>query len=207
MKKLIFILTLCLSVTAFSQIPQTGKTYHVTVKEGKNFFQGKSFPFNFFGKDTLHYRFKLGPEWWTETWTKPILWGMKMLTVGRAPSYHRGGMNCGMFISNGIITIYPRYYERRKMYTENKLHELSQFGRVVNQEEWVDIIMVNHPRMEWWVNGELVHFEEADSPNTWFHWCYLGRRGWDLNYPGYDLAHNKIACAIKDLSMEIQILK
>jgi hypothetical protein len=129
-----------------------------------------------------------------------------MLTVGRAPSYHRGGMNMGLSRRNGQIIIYPRYYERRKPYTENKLHELSQYGRVVEKGQWVDIVMVNHPTMQWFINGELVHEINQNSPKMWFHWCYLGRNGWDLNYKGYDLTHNKFARANQNYSIEIEIL-
>ena len=180
------------------------------LRKGKNAFIGKQWPFNPFFRNELHYRFKLGPEWWENdmVWTSPITWGCKLMTVGRAPSYHRGGMNMGMTVKDGNIVLYPRYYGRRKMYTENKLHELSQFPRVImNQEKWVDVRMVMKPTMQWWVNGEKVHEIDQDSPTSWFHWMYLGRRGWDLNYPGYDLTHNKVARAERDLTVEVEFFK
>ena len=176
----------------------------LTVPKGKNFFGGKIWPFYPFFREELNYQFCLGPEWWDGQWTEPLIWGCKQMTVGRAPSYHRGGMNMGMTWRGEDIVIYPRYYGRRKMYTTNDLHELSQYGRVINPGEWVTIKMVMKPRMEWWINGELVHSIEQTSPVSWFHYCYLGRAGWDLNYPGYDLTHNKFAKAARDLSIDFR---
>jgi hypothetical protein len=60
--------------------------------------------------------------------------------------------------------------------------------------------------MEWWINGEMVHSIDTTSPNDWFHWQYLGRNGWDLNYPGYDIQNNKFARAVRAFTIIIEFL-
>lgn len=205
MKKLL-ILSFVIFASCASYFP--GSNVKVTVPEGKNFFYYKEVPqrcpYYPYASDTIHYKFKLGPEWWTENlvWTAPEKgFGCKMLTIGRAPNYHRGGMNMALGRRSGEIIIYPRYYEPRGFYQENKLHELSQYGKVVHPNTWVEILMITNPKMEWWINGTMVHSIDTASPGNFFHWCYLGRNGWDLNYPGYDIEHNKFARATEDFTI------
>lgn len=193
----------------------------ITVPKGKNFFRHNNIPFSWpfypHFRSKVEYRFRLYPEWWTDNlvWTEPEKgFGCKMVTIGKAPSYHRGGANNALGRRDGNIIFYPRYYENRPMYTENKLHELSQYGIVVHEPmEWIYCTIITDPHLMWFTHYEgedysLMHeVQDMHVKNWWLHYPYLGRNGWDLNYAGYDLTHNKFARANQSYSMDVEFIK
>ena len=166
----------------------------ITVPKRKNFFRKNgiplSWPFYPHFRDSIEYSFFLYPEWWENDliWTEPEKgFGCKMVTIGKAPSYHRGGANNALGRRNGEIIFYPRYYENRKPYTENKLHELPQYGIVVNPYERIFCRILTKPHLMWFTHydGEdysLMHeVPDMHVKNWWMHYPYLGRAGWYIN--------------------------
>lgn len=149
------------------------------VKQGENMFKPLMPTLPFFGK-VFEFDLTLGREWWDGDLTNPVGFGCKLHSVGKL-NYHKGGANFAITYSSGHIYLNPRYYEPITEGTY-KLHELP-FPTEMRPDIPVRCRIEFFETTNFYVNGGLVVTVPVKLPHEWISPPFLGRSGYDQNYP------------------------